>query len=646
MAVVQISRIQIRRGKRNSGTGLPQLASGEMAWAVDTQELFIGNGSVAEGSPAVGNTKIITSKDLASESNLFGVIQYVYKSDENITVQDNAPVARTLQQRLDDSVTTTDFGTVGNYNPGTGLGADDTNALQFAINQLFLNATSKASSSGPSSIQARVILQIPAGTFRLRSTLYVPSYASLIGAGADKTFIYYDPVVTPVTGSITQDAGQALLLCTGFTADMVGAYITGTNITDTNTTIISVIPGVSARVSQPLSSSVSASFEVIPNKPAIQFVNDSSIIGSPSSISSTQGITQPRGIQLSGLTIHDASGFNTTLQLDAVKDSLFEDLKLIGSLDGSYHSFTDSSRGISLNVHSTLVTTENNIFRNIKFSGFSSCVYGKQDSVNNMFDDCYLTDSRQGFMLGVGSDGSSDGQTYGPRQTQIINSKFYNIKWQGVFGERGEHNTVSGCSFINVGVDGTSNTHTGTDIVRYPQVFFGTRGNTVTDIKSDRIDDLEIANFNVVYAPAITGKGVFKTTGTRSVYLSDTNGDFLRIPVATDAYGVPSGAMMYNIDYVLQNTASGTVFTRSGTLSLSVDIDNKKTQLSDEYNFAGVDTNIGDIATRLNFSVILVDELGGDVTISNNTPYAILVHYDNETYALAGYFVYSYTSII
>lgn len=47
MAVVQISKIQVRRGKKNSGSGLPQLASGELGWAVDTQELFIGNGSVS-----------------------------------------------------------------------------------------------------------------------------------------------------------------------------------------------------------------------------------------------------------------------------------------------------------------------------------------------------------------------------------------------------------------------------------------------------------------------------------------------------------------------------------------------------------------------------------------------------------------------
>ena len=63
MAVVQISKIQVRRGQKNIGTGLPQLASGEIGWAIDTRELFIGNGAVSEGAPAVGNTKVLTQYD-------------------------------------------------------------------------------------------------------------------------------------------------------------------------------------------------------------------------------------------------------------------------------------------------------------------------------------------------------------------------------------------------------------------------------------------------------------------------------------------------------------------------------------------------------------------------------------------------------
>ena len=64
MAVYEIARIQLRRGRISNGVGVPQLASGEMAWAIDSQELFIGNGAVAEGAPSVGNTRILTEKDL------------------------------------------------------------------------------------------------------------------------------------------------------------------------------------------------------------------------------------------------------------------------------------------------------------------------------------------------------------------------------------------------------------------------------------------------------------------------------------------------------------------------------------------------------------------------------------------------------
>ena len=80
MAVIQISRIQIRRGQKNQGSGIPQLAGGELGWAMDSQELFIGNGSVAEGAPLVGNTKILTEND-----NLFELAdQYTYLNGNTV----------------------------------------------------------------------------------------------------------------------------------------------------------------------------------------------------------------------------------------------------------------------------------------------------------------------------------------------------------------------------------------------------------------------------------------------------------------------------------------------------------------------------------------------------------------------------------
>lgn len=174
MAVVSISRIQVRRGQKNTGSGLPQLASGEFGWAVDTQELFIGNGSVAEGAPYVGNTKLLSEND-----NLFEFANtYQYKSGTSIQTGDspNNPILRTLQERLDDRVSIRSFGAPGD-------GTDQTVAIQRAIDQLYLNPSNKGQS------QARVKLIFEPGEYLISSTIYLPPFVTIEGAGADKTII-------------------------------------------------------------------------------------------------------------------------------------------------------------------------------------------------------------------------------------------------------------------------------------------------------------------------------------------------------------------------------------------------------------------------------------------------------------------------
>lgn len=174
MAVVSISRIQIRRGRKYSGTGIPQLASGELAWAIDSQELFIGNGSVSEGSPAVGNTKILTNKDNVFEYAL----DYIYKKDIIQTGPEaTLPISRSLQDRLDDRVSIRSFGASGD-------GSNQTQSLQRALFQLFLNSDKLEPSS-------RHTLHLEPGVYVVDSTVYVPPYTTIVGAGADKTVIRY-----------------------------------------------------------------------------------------------------------------------------------------------------------------------------------------------------------------------------------------------------------------------------------------------------------------------------------------------------------------------------------------------------------------------------------------------------------------------
>jgi len=175
VAVVQISRIQVRRGQKNAGSGLPQLASGELGWAIDTQQLYIGNGSVSEGAPAVGNTEILTTN-----TDIFSLIDtYTYDADDLIVQTGSTPtnpIARTLQDRLDDRVSVRSFG-------ATGDGSDQTEAFQRAIDQLFINTATKGNAS------SRLILHIEPGEYLISETIYVPPYANIVGAGKDKTII-------------------------------------------------------------------------------------------------------------------------------------------------------------------------------------------------------------------------------------------------------------------------------------------------------------------------------------------------------------------------------------------------------------------------------------------------------------------------
>ena len=175
MAIVSISRIQIRRGRKSQGSGLPQLAGGELGWAVDTQELFIGNGAVSEGAPAVGNSKVLTEHD-----NLFTLSdQYTYRNGSNVQTGASAatPIQRSLQSRLDDIVSARSFGANGD-------GTDQTVAIQRAVDQLFLPY---ANSMDADNLKKRVTLKIHAGLYLLSDSIKLPPNVNLIGDGADKT---------------------------------------------------------------------------------------------------------------------------------------------------------------------------------------------------------------------------------------------------------------------------------------------------------------------------------------------------------------------------------------------------------------------------------------------------------------------------
>jgi hypothetical protein len=217
MAIVQISQIQIRRGLQQD---LPQLASAEMGWSLDTRKLYIGNGTLIEGAPTEGVTEILTQY-----SNFLSTIpNYTFTgTDSGFTSQTGAsqlnPVNRTLQSVLDDIVTVRDFGAAGNYNPTTGLGTDDTLALNRAIQQIYKNSLNNPGTGEHANV--RRAIKIPAGNYLVSSPIIVPPNCTLIGDGKNNTII----TIVSGTAVVTGDANFLIGPSIGSTSGFPPSYI-------------------------------------------------------------------------------------------------------------------------------------------------------------------------------------------------------------------------------------------------------------------------------------------------------------------------------------------------------------------------------------------------------------------------------------
>ena len=179
MAVTQISRIQHRRGLEQD---LPQLTAAELGWSLDTRRLYIGNGTIEEGAPVVGVTRVLTEHDVSDLTSNVAFANYTFVGNlAGYTAQTGAsalsPTIRTYQQKLDDFVNVRDFGAVGDNS------TDDTSAINRAIQQIYKSTVS------PTESRARRTIYFPGGTYLITSPILVPPYAKLVGDGIGSSII-------------------------------------------------------------------------------------------------------------------------------------------------------------------------------------------------------------------------------------------------------------------------------------------------------------------------------------------------------------------------------------------------------------------------------------------------------------------------
>jgi hypothetical protein len=554
VAVVQISRIQVRRGRKGQ-TDIPQLASGEMGWAVDSQELYIGNGSVSEGAPYVGNTKILTSAD-----NIFNLDdQYEYRLEDSIIqtgVTSRSAVKRTLQDRLEFQVFVADFGAEHDTS------IIQTAALQRAIDNLFLNT--KTSSEN------RYVLNLAPGIYRIDDSLKLPPYATLRGAGKDKTIIEQttnNPIFINVNGAST-----------------IGNYDETISLSASNQTRNVEVTGMTLRYENTSSNIYNTAID-------LQSCRDSHFYDLK-----LKGYWDGDGVQAASIAINLKS-FSGAVRSN---NNLFENIEIEGFAYG-----INSSHDI-----------ENNKFRTIKFNTLLVAV----QLGANMTPVDYNDPVELATFL-------ADGRAYGPENTVVEDSIFREIYNQGFAVHKGTGNISQNNKYYDVGNDGGSTVAVTTSVIKFDE----TGNNTVNDW-FERTDDLsyspEFVNVNDSngsnYLADISGpkylpevEGIFNYTHNHmhTVNPVGSNGNWItawRLPAnQTRTFEIPYTYKSINVDGV-----------RHGTLSVLIDRDNEKISVSDEYEFIGQDDSLVGAGNNLTFRGKLVNITSGDVAdVDNDTAY-------------------------
>jgi len=400
VAIVQISRITQRKGL---ATDLPQpLAGAEFGWAIDDRRLFIGNGTLEDGAPVVGNTEVLTEF-----SDILGfATTYTYKgaaagyiAQTGATI--GAPVTQSLQSRLDSYAVVTDFGATGD---GT---TDDTAAINRALYQLYCREINT---------QIRRSLFFPAGTYIITDTLNIPPYAKLYGEGSNSSIISFN--VQPHTSLIAYAEGVLVSSGGSYYRSLAEVPI-GTGIGNATYWALETLPDYIARTADSLQQTG---------------VNIA-----------TNGAIPPQNIEISSMafiTNQVQSGF---LWEDAEQCSM-DSVTFEGPLDTTDLTVsTDDTRAIDWASTVSLVS-RNIVMNNCKYKGFTYASQTDQQIEGIVFSNSEFDTLYQGIVLGdtVVVNGGATG-------VRIVQNMFDNIYIQGIVFTNVSRNISGYNTFYDVG---------------------------------------------------------------------------------------------------------------------------------------------------------------------------------------------------
>jgi hypothetical protein len=410
VAIVQISRITNRKGLEED---LPQpLAPAELGWAVDTRQLYIGPGTLAEGSPDEhNNVEILTEySDILATQTAY---TYTGFTATGYTVQTGAspgsPVSQSLQSRLDSYCVVTDFGATGD-----GV-TDDTAAINRALYQLYCREANP---------QIRRSLFFPAGSYLITNTILVPPYAMLYGEGPQSSILNF--FVTAWTSTVAYAAGVlvksgglyyrsnfAVPVGTALTSTTLGQYYWGNISTGAADSLPSYIMQTASRTQQ-------------------TGVN----IVSPA---------EPQNILVSNMNMV-TNQIMDGLLIERAHDCSFTNVGIQGPLTTSTLTVsTDNIAAVRWASTTTLVDNHVN-FENCVFSGFTYGTNTAQQIEGIVFSNCEFDTLYQGVYLGGATPVNG-----GPSGVRLIANTFDNIYVEGIVIDGVSLNTTTNNVFYDVG---------------------------------------------------------------------------------------------------------------------------------------------------------------------------------------------------
>jgi hypothetical protein len=606
MAVIEIAKIQVRRGQENQ-TGIPRLDPGEFAWAEDTERLYIGK-RIAEGASTDENSRILTEQDLnffklASLSTTTSASAYQYR--EGVFGADT-PVHR-VQDKLDSYVTLFDFGVSPYFSNNTGVTVNSTGT---AATTTFIVSTTTGISVGMRITGSPSTTGIT-GYVTSVSSYLITSTAINLNTWTNQTITFYD----------SDDLNAGVDITLELTTAIQNLFNNIKNVSDARRRLI--IPSGNFYISKTIALPPFTTIEgegvdltaLTMTTPSPMFVTvDSYGTGYPSML--TASTQTSRNISIKGMTLAYASTITSTttnalLSLDNVKGAVVENVKFYSAADG-----VSTGTGIQLRGQITgavdIETCSDIQINHCTFDNLYTGVLATGTVLRPVIGKSIFTNLDKGIVMTA----STSSLYRSPIGAKFIENRFDRISDEAIYVGVASHvtNHISEQNtFRHVGNKRGIDSSVTTSTDHSPVISFLADGNSSVNDTFNRklVAATKSSTSTFYYNPLVLGNASINSTEvTTATVVTGSTSTFFKIPLTGKDQMLFMKYSLYSVD----QTVVG--YSRKGVLTINIASD-----------------GFGSFNDRFNYSIITPDNF-------NDPSFAVD---SSSTYTTKGYVILTCT---